>query len=125
MNNVYVCFLQVFAYDYCFWSIDDTEVSKFAGLACVIDSVHTDLPDLFIIKSECVYLMFMLMSQVRMWFFSVLERVFWTVLSRDTMHAYLHMAKQVHRHFLFLYYSYFYILFYLYFTYFLINNFYL
>lgn len=25
------CFLQVFAYDYCFWSMDDSQKDKFAG----------------------------------------------------------------------------------------------
>ncbi len=30
-----------------------------------------------------------------MWCFSVLERVFWTALSKDTTPVYLHMGKQV------------------------------
>lgn len=27
-----VCFPQVFAYDYCFWSMDESQKDKFAGL---------------------------------------------------------------------------------------------
>lgn len=42
LQTCVACFLQVFAYDYCFWSMDDSQKDKFAGWY-IFTEVHVSL----------------------------------------------------------------------------------
>ncbi|CAI5683074.1 unnamed protein product [Oreochromis niloticus] len=50
------CFLQVFAYDYCFWSMDDSQKDKFAGQDVVFQCLGESLLDnAFMGYNACIF----------------------------------------------------------------------
>uniref|UniRef100_A0A3Q3CQ15 Kinesin family member 13Bb n=1 Tax=Haplochromis burtoni TaxID=8153 RepID=A0A3Q3CQ15_HAPBU len=57
MNTTCVaCFLQVFAYDYCFWSMDDSQKDKFAGQDVVFQCLGESLLDnAFMGYNACIF----------------------------------------------------------------------
>uniref|UniRef100_A0A669BVN3 Kinesin family member 13B n=1 Tax=Oreochromis niloticus TaxID=8128 RepID=A0A669BVN3_ORENI len=55
-NMCVACFLQVFAYDYCFWSMDDSQKDKFAGQDVVFQCLGESLLDnAFMGYNACIF----------------------------------------------------------------------
>uniref|UniRef100_A0A3P9D859 Kinesin family member 13B n=1 Tax=Maylandia zebra TaxID=106582 RepID=A0A3P9D859_9CICH len=56
LQTCVACFLQVFAYDYCFWSMDDSQKDKFAGQDVVFQCLGESLLDnAFMGYNACIF----------------------------------------------------------------------
>lgn len=117
-SHAATCFWsQVFAYDYCFWSMDETDKERFAGQFLKWSSSHCiKSSNIFLIRNKKTtddgfrkiqYLLWnsvynvvcvCVCVQVKRWSSSALGKVFSTTPSRATMPVSLPMDKLVMNH---------------------------